>query len=208
MPEFFWIANHRGVDLLNTEVGGEHGDRVDLLRSPTDLLDWIDAAGLAPKQQPPRHGRDRRRAAHRDQGRIAAADLTLDVLLGWTRRLRAAARQVLDPAVRAPEDAVHELDALVGAVPVRLAHPAVATDPPLATRGDPYDELRLHLARAVLDALQLDRIYVRRCGGDRCILLFYDTSRTRSRRWCDMSVCGNRAKAAAHYHRHRRAPAP
>jgi predicted RNA-binding Zn ribbon-like protein len=29
--------------------------------------------------------------------------------------------------------------------------------------------------------------------------LFLDTSRNRSRRWCDMKDCGNRAKVKRHY---------
>lgn len=35
---------------------------------------------------------------------------------------------------------------------------------------------------------------VRVCGGDRCGWLFVDTSKNRSRRWCDMQDCGNVAK--------------
>ncbi len=37
---------------------------------------------------------------------------------------------------------------------------------------------------------------LRKCSNPGCVLLFYDTSRTRRRRWCSMSVCGNRSKAA------------
>ena len=41
---------------------------------------------------------------------------------------------------------------------------------------------------------------VRVCASvDRCAWLFLDTSRNGSRRWCDMTVCGNRAKAKRHY---------
>ena len=36
------------------------------------------------------------------------------------------------------------------------------------------------------------------CDSDRCSWVFYDTSRTSRRRWCDMATCGNRAKAARH----------
>lgn len=36
---------------------------------------------------------------------------------------------------------------------------------------------------------------VTRCSGEGCAWLFVDASKNRSRRWCDMSVCGNRAKA-------------
>lgn len=34
-----------------------------------------------------------------------------------------------------------------------------------------------------------------------CEWLFLDRSKNRSRTWCDMAVCGNRAKARLHYHR-------
>jgi predicted RNA-binding Zn ribbon-like protein len=44
---------------------------------------------------------------------------------------------------------------------------------------------------------QLER--VRHCAGADCGWLFLDTSRNRSRRWCDMKDCGNRAKAHRHY---------
>ncbi len=35
---------------------------------------------------------------------------------------------------------------------------------------------------------------VSQCDGEDCHWLFLDTSRNRSRRWCDMAECGNRAK--------------
>jgi len=36
---------------------------------------------------------------------------------------------------------------------------------------------------------------IRECASERCDWLFLDVSRNRSRRWCDMASCGNRAKA-------------
>ena len=41
------------------------------------------------------------------------------------------------------------------------------------------------------------------CPNDRCHWAFYDRSRNRSRTWCTMSVCGNRAKARSYRARHR-----
>jgi predicted RNA-binding Zn ribbon-like protein len=41
-----------------------------------------------------------------------------------------------------------------------------------------------------------------------CQWLFLDRSRNRSRAWCDMAVCGNRAKAGRHYRRNRGEPRP
>lgn len=45
----------------------------------------------------------------------------------------------------------------------------------------------------------LDR--VRQCAGAGCAWLFIDTSKSGTRRWCDMTVCGNRAKARRFYTR-------
>ncbi|MBS4214030.1 CGNR zinc finger domain-containing protein [Neobacillus rhizophilus] len=40
---------------------------------------------------------------------------------------------------------------------------------------------------------------VKKCEGHPCGWLFLDTSRNRSRRWCSMADCGNRAKAKRFY---------
>jgi len=39
-----------------------------------------------------------------------------------------------------------------------------------------------------------DLTRLRKCGGDNCAWLFEDTTRNRSRTWCDMKDCGNLAK--------------
>jgi len=44
-----------------------------------------------------------------------------------------------------------------------------------------------------------DRRRVRRCANDACLWLFVDESKAGTRRWCDMSSCGNRAKSRRHY---------
>ncbi len=54
-------------------------------------------------------------------------------------------------------------------------------------------------AAELLTSEELDR--VRECDGASCTWLFLDRSRNRSRRWCSMESCGNRAKARRHYHR-------
>jgi predicted RNA-binding Zn ribbon-like protein len=43
---------------------------------------------------------------------------------------------------------------------------------------------------------------VRLCANPACSLFFYDNSRTHRRRWCTMSLCGNRHKVAAFSRRH------
>ncbi len=46
---------------------------------------------------------------------------------------------------------------------------------------------------------------VKECADDRgCGYLFLDNSRNRSRRWCDMADCGNRAKAKRYYRKQKK----
>jgi len=40
------------------------------------------------------------------------------------------------------------------------------------------------------------------CRADDCQWAFYDGTRNGSKVWCDMAVCGNRAKARSYRHRH------
>jgi predicted RNA-binding Zn ribbon-like protein len=62
------------------------------------------------------------------------------------------------------------------------------------------------VARSAGDLLvSEDRQWVRECASSTCSWLFLDTSRTRRRKWCDMSTCGNREKARRHYRRARAA---
>lgn len=42
------------------------------------------------------------------------------------------------------------------------------------------------------------------CDADTCRYAFYDESRNHSGKWCDMAVCGNRAKTRAFRERHAR----
>jgi predicted RNA-binding Zn ribbon-like protein len=58
----------------------------------------------------------------------------------------------------------------------------------------------LRSAAELLTAGRLDRL--KQCTG--CGWLFLDGSRSRTRRWCEMRVCGNRAKARRHYERQRK----
>ena len=47
-------------------------------------------------------------------------------------------------------------------------------------------------ALTLLTQANLSRI--KQCQGDHCGWIFFDTTKNKSRRWCEMEVCGNRAK--------------
>jgi predicted RNA-binding Zn ribbon-like protein len=70
------------------------------------------------------------------------------------------------------------------------------------------DKMLWPIARSAADLLTSDQIErVGQCADDRgCGWLFIDTSRNRSRQWCSMESCGNRAKAKRHYQRTKKHP--
>jgi predicted RNA-binding Zn ribbon-like protein len=63
------------------------------------------------------------------------------------------------------------------------------------------DQMLWPVVQSAVDLLtspELER--VGECADDRgCGWLFLDMTKNRSRRWCDMRDCGNRAKARRHY---------
>jgi predicted RNA-binding Zn ribbon-like protein len=173
--DFLWVGNHPGVDLCNT-VPVVGGDAVELLARPGDLQSWLTAAGVG----------------------AAGGRRPSGPTLAWVRRLRDALRGVLTagPDRRRPLAALNSVLAELPAVP------AVDGAGCLVLRAaGPQAQVCLDVAAVAIDACGLPPERVRECANPRCVLLFYDVSKSASRRWHDMATCGNRAKAAAHHAR-------
>jgi len=67
---------------------------------------------------------------------------------------------------------------------------------------DHFDRILWPIAQSAAELLTSGKLdSVRQCEAATCAWLFLDESRNHSRRWCDMSVCGNREKARRHYQR-------
>lgn len=81
----------------------------------------------------------------------------------------------------------------------------IATDSSFAWEWTETDQLEFILWQVVRSTADLltspERDRIRECAGEDCGWVFLDLSRNRSRRWCDMEDCGNRAKAHRHYDR-------
>lgn len=67
---------------------------------------------------------------------------------------------------------------------------------------DPAVTLAWLAAENYLDLLTSRPDRIRRCEHADCILWFLDTSRSGTRRWCSMAVCGNRVKVGRYHRRH------
>jgi predicted RNA-binding Zn ribbon-like protein len=65
--------------------------------------------------------------------------------------------------------------------------------------GDVVDEVLARIAEPIVREIgngHDERFRI--CASDTCRWIFYDESRSGLRRWCDMTTCGNRAKARRH----------
>jgi predicted RNA-binding Zn ribbon-like protein len=69
---------------------------------------------------------------------------------------------------------------------------------------DGLDTATVHSTLRLIAMQDEDRMKI--CGN--CGWLFIDRSKNKSRTWCDMAVCGNRAKANRHYRRKKEEDAP
>ena len=125
----------------------------------------------------------------------AATDALRDV-----KRLREVAHAVLVDASAPATERLHGfVSAAVGESRYRRA-------PDDSLRLDGGSGPRLPLHRFALALHSLIETYpsqaIRPCADERCGWLFLDPSGRR--RWCEMSVCGNRAKVRRYAQRHRR----
>jgi predicted RNA-binding Zn ribbon-like protein len=183
------VSGHPALELNNT-VGGWGFDEpreylVDyrtlvVLSRDLDLLDRDESAALLELA---------------DRQPEAAADALRDV-----KQLREAAHAVL---VDHSAPAAERLHGFVSAA-VRESRYRRAPDGSL--RLDGGTALGMPLRRFALALHWLIEMHpamaIRPCADDRCGWLFLDPSGRR--RWCEMSVCGNRAKARRYAQRHRR----
>lgn len=110
-------------------------------------------------------------------------------------------------ALREAIDRHFRAEALGRGSPLLLADLLDAVSATLRRSGGRPQALDTATARSALTLLALpepERLKI--CPN--CHWLFLDRSRNRSRAWCDMAVCGNRAKANRHYHRRREETRP
>jgi predicted RNA-binding Zn ribbon-like protein len=127
-------------------------------------------------------------------------------LLQRIRRVRGALRELLDATVerRPPEaSALREVNrALRAQYLIELVPASDGVSLDHRHEGDPISGAMARLAEAVARELtQGESKRMRVCANEECRWVFRDFSPAGRRKWCDMSTCGNRAKAARHRER-------
>ena len=119
--------------------------------------------------------------------------------------LREALRELMianNAGEEPPKPALAELNHQAEAAAVGLRFDAGGSA--LVTRCDGADATIASVLARIHEAMSegtWPRLKV--CPAEDCLWAFYDHSRNRSGTWCEMGVCGNRAKARAFRERHR-----
>ena len=192
---FLFVGNHPCLDFINTEVVLS-GQPTDLLPSWKNVVAWLIEAGLVTGKEAKeservwdRHGPE-----------------TLKQAKAFRSTMRHMAERVADgkPVPQAALDTInHLLRHRVGYSQVSRQHGRFERK--YESKSEDTVQLLGLLAEAASDLLvRCDLSLVKKCQNPACVLFFYDTTKNHARHWCSMSLCGNRSKVAAHYHRHRR----
>ncbi len=181
------VGGALALDFANTASGRGGPQALDHLTQPGHVVAWAAHAGI------------------------------IDAAAAETARARLShpAMATLLPAARAMRESVHRIAAALAdggePDPADLDHVAHASAEAIAaatlTRSedgyrwtwplDPPGPWTI-LGPVALSAVGLlregDLKRVRQCRGEHCGWVFFDMTKNGSRRWCEMSVCGNRAK--------------
>ena len=183
------------LDFVNSIDRMTHRPWVERVKSYGDLLAWSSAAGTLPAGLPALE-----RAARARPREAAAA-------LARARELRESLYRIFGALAGGGKPEENDLARMNEELARALSHCRVEPDGAgFAWRWDTESpELDLPLWPIVRSAAELltspERELVKRCASDTCLWLFLDRTKNHARRWCDMKVCGNRAKVRRHRHR-------
>lgn len=190
---FVFIAERLWLDFVNTD-DIRRGIRFDALREFETFVQWLEAANVVDAE---RGAGLRRRAQQQPSGAAAA--------LVDARRVRAALRALAERGNNIEKtriDTLAEINRILGrsAGTRRLEPKGDGTfTRSFVPIGDAFAGLMIPVVESAADALVVGELArIRRCADGRCPRVFYDGTKNGRRRWCDMSTCGNRAKAARH----------
>lgn len=187
------VGGYLSLDLINTVSWPETEREHDWFDPPTNVTAWAVETGLI--EDKTRRRLDDALSRHPDRARSDLARV---------REIREFLRSALAPPARGDtpsSDAVDRLNSLLADVcGQRRLDPATLQ----WSWGSPTT-LEEVMAPVIWNAGEvLTTVSPQRLGQcPTCDWLFHDTTRNRSRRWCDMADCGSRDKALRYYHRQR-----
>jgi len=183
-----FVAGALSLDFVNTVGGIRSGVHNDRLGSYVDLVEWAVLGGAASAAQ----GDALRLIAHR------RPEMSVRTL-AEAKVLRESLHSVFSAALKHQAPNRQAFDFVNERLGLAMSHARIRrgvekyewTWEPPEMLDAPLWPL-VHDAGELLASESLERL--RECASDTCGWLFLDLTKNRSRRWCAMSGCGNRAK--------------
>lgn len=197
-PALF-LADSLGLDFLNS-VATPVDTPVDWLEDGEALLSWLQQARLVPDEV---ISAMRERAIPGEINRLADQARALrEWFRAFVRKHKGHPLKRSDLAELEPLNQLLKRDERYGEITAEAGDEHLALRLVQTRRWTSPEALLLPIAESMAQLVCTeDFAYVKACEGPTCTLLFADHTRGHARRWCSMSLCGNRAKQAAHRHR-------
>jgi predicted RNA-binding Zn ribbon-like protein len=197
-PAIF-IADSVGLNFLNS-IATPVDTEIDWLSDGEGLLAWLEQAHLVPTDV---LDTMRKQAKPGELDRVAAQARSLrEWFRTFVREHRGRPLKAADLAELEPLNRLLARDEGFGQVVAHKHGKTMALEFRRARRWRSPESLLVAIGEALAQMLAEENLtYVKRCEGASCTLMFADRTRARSRRWCSMEICGNRAKQFAHRQR-------
>src|SRR5216683_2784994 len=184
-PRYLLVGGRLCLDFCNT-IRDRTGDPEERLLDYPELVGWGWRAGILNAEEAARL----KRTARRNPTEAV-------VVLERSLALREALHSIFLAVRGGRRPRPAHLETLNGELGHALARSQVVSAEGAFTwvwaeGGRALDSMLWPIARSAADLLTSGELEaVRQCSGRACGWLFLDTSRNRTRRWCDMRICGN-----------------
>jgi len=198
-PSFELSAGVLCLDFVNTLDDRPSGEPKELLEQYMDLARFAEDTGILEPTQVDRLLALSQAAPEQAQRALRAAVQLREAMYAvfWAAMNRKAA----------PPAAMFTLNQYVQ---VAAQHSILVEDRGhfewrFEPAGNNFESPLWAIARSAAELLASDHLaFVRACSSKTCQWLFLDTSKNHRRRWCDMKLCGNRAKFRRVYNRQKK----
>ncbi len=182
------LAGRTSLDFANTLSGAGTRFEIDHLIDIDAVTAWLRHAGLLDAD------------SGKKGARAEADEAPLQVALDLRSTINRIGTAIVGGRDAAPSDiAALRRVAAKGLPDLQLARDTTGHYAWQEPEAPTFTATLAWLALDAIDVLRFDDLArLRRCPGEDCGWLFLDTSKNGKRRWCDMNVCGNRAKARRH----------
>jgi predicted RNA-binding Zn ribbon-like protein len=198
LPAIF-VGDALGLDFLNS-IATPVDTPIDWIDDGEGLLNWLEQAQLVPADA---LKSIRRQALPGEIDKIADQARNLrEWFRGFVRQHKGRPLTAENLAELKPLNRLLERDEYFGRIAPQPASENGPLQLQMVRRWRTPEALLFPIGEALAQLVCTEDLSnVKACEGPACTLLFADHTRGRTRRWCSMAICGNRAKQAAHRHR-------